>query len=121
MWSTGMMSPDWWKEAAISRKWYRDENAFAVRRFLVVVLLGSRIHQFEMDHISFCDKSVILEILAGLDVILILICPVKLDLFALIWDGVDTLFISAFGDKIPFFIIAVEETVKMGIDIRFQP
>lgn len=29
MWSTGMMSPDWWKEAAISRKWYRDENAFA--------------------------------------------------------------------------------------------
>ena len=29
MWSTGMMSPDWWKEAAISCKWYRDENAFA--------------------------------------------------------------------------------------------
>lgn len=29
MWATGMMTPDWWKEAAISRTWYRDENAFA--------------------------------------------------------------------------------------------
>ena len=29
MWATGMMSPDWWKEAAISHKWYRDDLAFA--------------------------------------------------------------------------------------------
>lgn len=29
MWATGMMDPDWWKVAAISHKWYRDEEAYA--------------------------------------------------------------------------------------------
>lgn len=29
MFATGLLSPDWWKEAALNHTWYRDDDAYA--------------------------------------------------------------------------------------------
>ena len=47
MWQTGMMSPDWWKEEAISRKWYRDENAFA-DHYIQELIPGMRVNHIRL-------------------------------------------------------------------------
>ena len=66
------------------------------------------------------DKGVILEVLAGLDVVLILICPVELDFLALVGDRVHAFLIPALGNEIAVLIIPVEEGIERGINIRLQ-
>lgn len=64
------------------------EGALAVLVLFVIVLLRSSVHQAEMDSDPVENEGVIFEILAGFDVVLILICPVELYFLALVGDSV---------------------------------
>ena len=97
------------------------EDALAVRRFLIVVLLGGGVNQPEMNIIAAGDEGIVPEVLRRFDIILILIGPVEFDFLAFIWNGVDALLVSPLGNEVPFFIITVEEAVEIGINIRLQP
>jgi hypothetical protein len=46
-------------------------------------------------------ERVVAQVLAGLDVVLIVVGPVELDLLALVGDGVDALLVAAQGMKSP--------------------
>ena len=65
-------------------------------------------------------EGVIFEILTGLDVVLILICPIKLDFLALVRDSVDAFLVATFGNKIAVFIVTIEERIQRGIYVRFK-
>ena len=65
-------------------------------------------------------KSVIFEILAGLDVVLILIRPVELDFLSLVGDRVHAFLIPALGNEISVLIVPVEEGIQRGIYVCLQ-
>ena len=56
-------------------------------------------------------ESIVLEILAGFDVVLILICPVELYFLALVGDSVHAFLIPTFGNKIAILIVPVKEGI----------
>jgi hypothetical protein len=66
-------------------------------------------------------EGVILEVLRGLDVILVLIGPIQLHFLALVRQGVDSLFVTALGDEVALIVIAVEEGIERRVDVRLQP
>ena len=65
-------------------------------------------------------ESIVFEILAGFDVILILIGPVQLYFFAFIRNSVYALLVAAFGNKIAVLVVPVEEGIEGRIHVRFQ-
>ena len=87
------------------------EGALAVLALFVVVLLRGSVHQAEMDRDPVENEGVIFEILAGFDVVLILICPVELYFLALVGDSVHAFLIPTFGNKIAILIVPVKEGI----------
>ena len=69
---------------------------------------------------SIKNESVILEVFAGLDVILILICPVQLYFFAFIRDSVHAFLVAALGNEVAVLIVPVKEGVQCGIYVGLQ-
>lgn len=57
------------------------------------------------------DEGVIFEILAGFDVVLILICPVELYFLALVGDSVHAFLVPTLGNKIAILIVPVKEGI----------
>ena len=87
------------------------ESALAVLVLFVIVLLRSSVHQAEMDSDPVENEGVIFEILAGFDVVLILICPVELYFLALVGDSVHAFLVPTLGNKISILIVPVEEGI----------
>ena len=87
------------------------EGALAVLVLFVIVLLRSSVHQAEMDSDPVENEGVIFEILAGFDVVLILICPVELYFLALVGDSVHAFLVPTLGNKISILIVPVEEGI----------
>ena len=56
-------------------------------------------------------ESIIFEIFAGLDVVLILVGPVQLHFLTLIRNGIHTFLVTALGHKVAILIVAVEERI----------
>ena len=96
------------------------ESALAVLALFVVVLLRGSVHQAEMDSDPVENEGVIFEILAGFDVVLILICPVELYFLALVGDSVHAFLIPTFGNKIAILIVSVEEGIQRRVHVRLQ-
>ena len=85
-----------------------------------------RIHQLEMHShglgriIRPKAESVVAQILAGLDVVLIRIRPMEFDFFTFIGNRVHAGLIHALGEEIAFRIVAAEKAVEMIVHLRFQ-
>lgn len=76
------------------------EGTLAVLAFLIVILLGGCVYQTEMHSNTVKNESVILEVFAGLDVILILICPIQLYFFAFVGDCIHAFLVTTLGNKV---------------------
>ena len=96
------------------------ECTLAILALLVVVLLGGCIYQTEMNCDTIENKGVVLEILAGLDVVLILIGPVQFYFFTFIGNGVYAFLVATLGNKVTVLIVTIEERIQRRIHISLQ-
>ena len=68
-----------------------------------------------------CNKRVTLEVFAALDVILIFICPIQLNLLAIVRNGVSVIaLVATLGDEVTTFVVAGEEGHKTTIHVVLQ-
>ena len=65
-------------------------------------------------------EGVVAQVLACLDVILVLVGPVERDLLALIGDCVDTGLVDALGEKVALRVVASEEAEQVVVDLALQ-
>jgi len=65
-------------------------------------------------------KRVITKVFGGLDVVLVVICPIEFDLLALVRDGVYPLLVTTQRKKIAFVVIAAKEAIKVRKDFAFD-
>ena len=65
-------------------------------------------------------ESVVAQVLAGLDVVLVLVGPVERDFLALVGDGIDTRLIDALGEEVALGVIATEEAEEVVVDLALQ-
>ena len=65
-------------------------------------------------------ESVVAKVLAGLDVVLVFVCPVERDLLALVGDGVDAGLVDSLGEEIAVGVIATEEAIEVIVDLALQ-
>ena len=74
----------------------QDEAPFLPGRRLSVVALLVSLHELEV-HAPTVGRleRIVAEVLAALDVVLVVVGPIQLDLFALVRDGVDALLVAA--------------------------
>ena len=98
----------------------KHERALAVIALLVIISLRRRINQTEMNAYPVKDKSIVLEILTGLDIVLILIRPVQFNFLALVGNGINIFPVTTLGNKIAVLIVTVEERIQRGVNVRFQ-
>ena len=65
-------------------------------------------------------EGVVAQVLARLDVVLVLVGPVKRDFLALVGDGVNTRLIDALGEKVALRVVAAEEAEQVVVDLALQ-
>ncbi len=65
-------------------------------------------------------EGVVAQVLAGLDVVLVLVGPVQGDLFAFIGDGVDTGLVDALREEVALRVVPAEEAVQVVVDLVFE-
>ena len=65
-------------------------------------------------------ESVILEIFGSLDIILVLVSPIKFHFLTLVRNGINALLIATLRDKVALIVVAVEERKESRIDIAFE-
>ncbi|MDZ7816699.1 MAG: hypothetical protein U5N86_12135 [Planctomycetota bacterium] len=89
---------------------------------LDVVLLDVGGCQFEVDRSSSgVLPGIIVEMLGGLDVVLVVVGPMEIDFFAVVGDGVFlALGIAALRDEVAVLVVAAEEGVQVVEDGGFK-
>ena len=65
-------------------------------------------------------ESVVAQVFAGLDVVVVLVGPVESDLLALVGDGVDARLVNALGEEVALGVVAAEEAIEMVVGLAFQ-
>ena len=65
-------------------------------------------------------EGVVAQVLAGLDVVLVLVGPVERDLLALVGDGVDARLVDALGEEVALGVVAAEEAEQVVVDLALQ-
>ncbi len=87
-----------------------------------VVLLHVGGLEFEMHRDAVGGlPGVIGEVLAGLDVVLVVVRPVEIDFLAVVGDGVALFFgVAAFGDEVAILPVAAEKGVEVVVGGGFQ-
>ena len=65
-------------------------------------------------------ESVVAQVLAGLDVVLVRVGPMELDLLAFIGDRVHAGLVDALAEEVPLGVVAPEEGIQVIVDLGFQ-
>ena len=112
-------------EIGPARRERKNEDAvLAFGRLDVAVFALGRIRQPEMHAHRLLivvrpqAEGVVAQVLAGLDVVLVLVGPVELDLLAFVGDGVDARLVDALGEEVAFGVVAAEEAERGGRRLR---
>ena len=72
-------------------------------------------------HAAHSFPGVVGKVLAGLDIVLVVVGPVKRHFLAVVGDGVAFAFgVAALGDKVAVLIVTAEEGEQVVIDGGFQ-
>ncbi|OQB98391.1 MAG: hypothetical protein BWX81_00469 [Spirochaetes bacterium ADurb.Bin110] len=66
------------------------------------------------------SERIVPQILTCFDVILIVIGPVELNLFAFVRDGIHARFVDPLGKKITFRIVAPEKAIQMVVHLALE-
>ena len=104
----------------------QDEHAVLAFGFLDVAVLAlggirqAEVHAHGIVGAGLQGKGVVAQVFAGLDVVLVLVGPVQLDLFALVGNRVDAGLVDALGEKVALVVVAAEELVEMVVDFLLQ-
>ena len=99
----------------------QDEAPAIPVRCLVIVLFGVGGRQPKMDSSSIRQpERVVTQVFTSLDVVLIVVRPVELHLFAFVRNRVNAFLVPAKRQKIPLVVVPPEEVEQIREDLVLQ-